>query len=49
MDRKRFIKTTGLGIGVALIPGAAISNNFLNEQTLTDNLEYKIITYNLIF
>ena len=43
MDRKNFIKTAGLGIGVALIPGAAISKDLLKKETSTANLESKII------
>ncbi len=43
MDRKNFIKTTGLGIGVALIPGAAISKSLSNEETSTANQHSKII------
>ena len=43
MDRKSFIKTAGLGIGVALIPAAAISKGLLNKETSTANLESKII------
>ncbi|MEP4534000.1 MAG: cupin domain-containing protein [Cyclobacteriaceae bacterium] len=43
MDRKNFIKTTGVGIGVALIPGAAIGKVLLNQETSTANLESKII------
>ena len=43
MNRKNFIKTAGLGIGVALIPGAAISNVLLNKERSIANLESKII------
>ncbi|AEL25314.1 cupin domain-containing protein [Cyclobacterium marinum] len=43
MDRKNFIKTAGLGIGVALIPEAAISEGLLNKETSTANLKSKII------
>jgi quercetin dioxygenase-like cupin family protein len=43
MDRKNFIKTAGLGIGVALIPGAAMSKDLLKKETSTANLESKII------
>lgn len=43
MDRKNFIKTTGLGIGIALIPRAAIGKGVLYEETSTTDLESKII------
>jgi quercetin dioxygenase-like cupin family protein len=43
MDRKNFIKTAGLGIGVAFIPGTAISKDLLKKETSTANLESKII------
>ncbi|MBR9774578.1 MAG: cupin domain-containing protein [Cytophagales bacterium] len=43
MDKKNFIKTAGLGIGVALIPEAAISEGLLNKETSTANLKSKII------
>lgn len=43
MDRKNFIKTAGVGIGVAMIPGAAVSKGLLNKATSTANLASKII------
>ncbi|MFW5700788.1 MAG: cupin domain-containing protein [Cyclobacteriaceae bacterium] len=43
MDRKNFFKTTGLGIGVTLIPGVAAGKSFLNEEKSTANLDPKII------
>ncbi len=43
MDRKNFIKTAGLGIGVALLPGVAISKDLLNKEISTTKLESKII------
>ncbi|PIB36021.1 cupin [Reichenbachiella sp. 5M10] len=43
MDRKNFIKTTGIGIGVALIPGVSVSKSILGEDRSTADLESKII------
>jgi quercetin dioxygenase-like cupin family protein len=43
MNRKNFIKTTGLGLGVALIPLATIGKSLLNQETPTSDLKPKII------
>lgn len=43
MDRKKFIQTSGLGLGLSLVPGMANSNNFFDKTELTGNLNPKII------
>lgn len=43
MNRKNFIKTSGFGIGIALMPGAAISKGLLNKETSISPLDSKII------
>ncbi len=42
MDRKKIIQTSGLGLGLALVPGIAISKQFENAEP-ADNLSPKII------
>ena len=32
MDRKKFIQTSGLGLGIALLPGVAVSKNLLMDS-----------------
>lgn len=43
MNRKNFIKTTGLGLGVTLFPVAAIGKSLLNPERPTSDLKPKII------
>ncbi len=43
MDRKDFIQISGLGIGLALVPGIANSKNVFDRTELKRNLNPKII------
>ncbi|AEV31143.1 cupin domain-containing protein [Owenweeksia hongkongensis] len=43
MDRKKFIQTSGLGLGVALIPGIANSKQLFEKSELAGKLNPKII------
>ncbi len=43
MDRKKFIKTSGLGLGIALIPGIIKSQTSLSNNNYTTKSEPKII------
>lgn len=43
MDRKKFIKTSGLGIGLAFIPGISKSNTRSKKNAFSDKLDPKII------
>lgn len=43
MDRKKFIKTTGIGLGIALIPGILRSQNSKAAEFHSKNVEPKII------
>ena len=43
MNRKNFIKTTGLGLGIAFISGSGIGKSLLHPETPTAALKPKII------
>ena len=43
MDRKKFIKTSGIGIGLSLLPGILQSQTHHSKNVLTDNPEPKIV------
>jgi quercetin dioxygenase-like cupin family protein len=43
MDRKKFIQTSGLGLGIALIPGIANSKQLFEKAAYSTNLNPKII------
>lgn len=43
MDRKKFIKTSGIGIGIALIPGILRGQNSKTVKFHTKNIQPKII------
>lgn len=43
MDRKKFIKTTSIGLGLALIPGMLQSQNTTTDKNHTNNTEPKIV------
>jgi quercetin dioxygenase-like cupin family protein len=43
MDRKKFIKASGLGLGIALIPGIASGNQLVSLATPSPMLNPKII------
>ncbi len=46
MDRKKFIQTSGLGLGLALVPGVAHSMNMFKETESVEILNPKIIKNN---
>lgn len=43
MDRKKFIQTSGIGLGIALIPGIANSKQLFETTKSAENLNPKII------
>ncbi len=43
MDRKKFIQTSGLGLGIALIPGIANNTQIIEKTASPTNLNPKII------
>ena len=43
MDRKKFIKTSSIGLGVALIPGIIQAQNSINHKFHTSKIQPKII------
>jgi quercetin dioxygenase-like cupin family protein len=43
MDRKKFLKTSGIGLGLALVPGLAQCQSAIGDGDYSDKLEPKII------
>lgn len=43
MDRKKFIQTSGVGIGLALLPSFAMGQNNRTGETSDENLDPKIL------
>jgi quercetin dioxygenase-like cupin family protein len=43
MDRKKFLKTSGIGLGLALVPGLAQCQSAIGDGDYLDKMEPKII------